>query len=215
MRETEREIEKERRAEGNCTWRFTIGSHLSPWTALLQPRSRARRAYVVPNTLSCSLHIVCSVSAACMHAAHALTGVRVLCGKVFVLRSRVMNHHHHHHRHHYYHCEQQQQQQQQYTNTTTTTTNASMHRHHHRYHHRRRHRFTPTSFHERRSSSSRWQSREPELSGGELRRKVLSRLRVRKGRTDSTYYTFVQTACGGGGRRERVVGRHSRAVTHG
>lgn len=41
-----------RDAEGNCTWRAAIGSHLSPRTALLYPGSHA----CVPNTLSYSLH---------------------------------------------------------------------------------------------------------------------------------------------------------------
>lgn len=33
------------------------------------------------------------------NAAHRLTGARALCGKVFVLRSRVMNHHYHRQHH--------------------------------------------------------------------------------------------------------------------
>lgn len=69
-----------RDAEGNCTWRAAIGSHLSPRTALLYPGSHA----CVPNTLSYSLHtrLPCT---ACMWMHTFSPGPRCSC--------RVMNHH--------------------------------------------------------------------------------------------------------------------------
>lgn len=69
-----------RDAEGNCTWRAAIGSHLSPRTALLYPGSHA----CVPNTLSYSLHtrLPCTV---CMWTHTFSPGPRCSC--------RVMNHH--------------------------------------------------------------------------------------------------------------------------
>ena len=109
--EGQEEKERAREGEGNCTWRLAIGSHLSPRTALLQPRSRARRAYV-PNTLSCSLHIVRGGSDACMQRrtpSHRCTGivrqgVRATEPCNEPLPPSAPHHHWHHRRHRHRRC---------------------------------------------------------------------------------------------------------------
>lgn len=85
--------EREKASQGKlhmapCDWLAPVSSDRPPST----PIARARRAYV-HNTLSCSLHIVRGVSGACMQ--RRTPSHRCTAGKVFVLRSRVMNHHYH------------------------------------------------------------------------------------------------------------------------